>query len=108
MPIKDKNWEGKRIVAYYVDKQGNVETHEVTVKDGKATITTDHFSEYTLAPVSDTTNPTPGTPGTSSGSTTPDSSVNTGDDFSAIPYIAVMAITLAGVAVALFRRKTVK
>ena len=46
--------------------------------------------------------------GSSGGSTTPDSSVNTGDDFSAIPYIAVMAIAFAGVAVAMFRRKTVK
>lgn len=43
-----------------------------------------------------------------SGTTTTDKVVDTGDNFSAVPFIAVMGIALAGVAVALFRRKIVK
>lgn len=41
--------EGKTLIVYYVDTNGNVTEHEVTVKDGYAIFTTDHFSIYTLA-----------------------------------------------------------
>ncbi len=40
---------GKDLAVYYVDVDGNVEEYEVTVKDGKASFLTDHFSAYTLA-----------------------------------------------------------
>lgn len=43
--LKDKD-----LVAYYVDENNQIEEYEVTVKDGSATFTTDHFSIYTLAP----------------------------------------------------------
>lgn len=64
---------------------------------------------YSLSPMSIAYDPTAVSNDGSGegGSTTTDSSVNTGDDFSAIPYIAGMVIALAGVAAALFRRKTV-
>lgn len=40
----------KELAAYYVDENNQIEEYEVTVKDGSATFTTDHFSIYTLAP----------------------------------------------------------
>lgn len=68
---------------------------ETAANDAKV-VPTGHFSMYALVSV-----PTETT-------VKPDNSPNTGDDFSAIPYIAVTVIALAGVAVAMFRRKTVK
>lgn len=47
LPIS-KDLEGKNLIVYYVDSKGNIEEHEVTVKDGFATFTTNHFSIYTL------------------------------------------------------------
>jgi len=44
-----KKFDGKNLVVYYVDVDGVVTEHEVTVKDGYAVFTTDHFSIYTLA-----------------------------------------------------------
>ncbi len=41
--------EGKELVVYYVDSNGKVTEHTVTVKDGFAIFETDHFSIYTLA-----------------------------------------------------------
>ncbi|MDO5415522.1 MAG: hypothetical protein Q4F78_08680 [Bacillota bacterium] len=98
-----------------------------SVKDSKLSFKTDKFSTYALAyepkPINNNqgggttpggpNNPIqPGTPGTSGGpgiaAPTPDMAVDTGDDFSAIPYIAVMAIAIAGAAVAVFRRRSVK
>lgn len=55
-----------------------------------------------------TINPNSPQNGQNQSAPTPDKAVNTGDDFSAIPFIAIMAIALAGVAAAMFRRKTVK
>lgn len=40
--------EGKSLVVYYVNSDGKVEEHEVTVKEGYAVFTTNHFSIYTL------------------------------------------------------------
>lgn len=48
LPIPEK-LEGKNLVVYYVDADNKVTEHEVTVKDGFASFTTDHFSIYTLA-----------------------------------------------------------
>lgn len=47
IPIKDE-YKNKNLVAYYVDDNGKVTEHEVTVKDGYAIFNTDHFSIYTL------------------------------------------------------------
>jgi hypothetical protein len=41
--------EGKDLIVYYVNASGNTTAHAVTVKDGFAVFTTDHFSIYTLA-----------------------------------------------------------
>lgn len=48
IPIPEK-YEGKDLVVYYVDENNNITEHKVTVKDGKATFETDHFSIYTLS-----------------------------------------------------------
>lgn len=47
LPIKD-SLKGKKLIAYYVNENGEIEEHEVTVVDGIATFTTNHFSIYTL------------------------------------------------------------
>ena len=44
-----KKFEGKSLIAYYVDENDNIKTYNVTVKDGYASFETDHFSVYTLA-----------------------------------------------------------
>jgi len=48
IPIS-KAFEGKTLVVYYVDENEKVTEYEVTVKEGYAIFTTDHFSIYTLA-----------------------------------------------------------
>lgn len=40
---------GKELIVYYEASDGKLEEHEVTIKDGYAVFTTNHFSEYTLA-----------------------------------------------------------
>lgn len=45
----DPKFEGKNLVVYYTDEAGKVTEYTVTVKDGYATFTTNHFSIYTLA-----------------------------------------------------------
>ena len=55
IPVPEK-LEGKNLVVYYVDADNKVTEHEVTVKDGFASFTTDHFSIYTLAEKATTTN----------------------------------------------------
>lgn len=47
-----KNMENKNLIVYYVDENKKVVEHEVTIKDGYAVFTTDHFSIYTLAEIS--------------------------------------------------------
>lgn len=56
----DEKFEGKDLIVYYTDADGNVTEHEVTVKDGFAVFTTNHFSIYTLA-VKPELDPTPPT-----------------------------------------------
>ena len=41
--------DGKALSVYYVDEEGNVQVHMVTIENGFAIFTTDHFSAYTLA-----------------------------------------------------------
>ena len=48
IPVNE-NLNGKDLIAYYVDDNNKVIQYKVTVKDGYATFTTDHFSIYTLA-----------------------------------------------------------
>lgn len=50
IPI-DKEFEGKKVVAYYIHSNGKVDNHVVTVKDGYGEFETDHFSTYTIAEV---------------------------------------------------------
>lgn len=40
---------GKELVVYYITTTGEKEEHEVTIKNGYAVFTTNHFSTYTLA-----------------------------------------------------------
>lgn len=54
IPIKDE-LKGKDLVVYYIDDNKNIEAHQVTVKDGYAIFTTNHFSVYTLAEKTDLT-----------------------------------------------------
>lgn len=48
VPIIDA-LKGKDLIAYYITDEGKIEKHPVTVKDGVATFTTNHFSIYTIA-----------------------------------------------------------
>ena len=48
IPVNE-NLKGKNLIVYYVDNNNKVIEYEVTVKNGFATFTTDHFSIYTLA-----------------------------------------------------------
>ena len=47
----------KELMVYYVDDNEKVVEHKVTVKDGYAIFTTDHFSVYTLAEKKDAKKP---------------------------------------------------
>lgn len=59
IPLSER-FEGKDLIVYYVDSNGKVTEHAVTVQNGYAVFTTTHFSVYTLAvkPVKDNTPPT--------------------------------------------------
>ena len=48
VPIID-DLKNKKLIAYYITDNGEIEKHPVTVKDGVATFTTNHFSVYTIA-----------------------------------------------------------
>lgn len=48
IPVTEKFKNGN-LVVYYVTDDGKVEEHEVTLTDGYAVFTTNHFSVYTLA-----------------------------------------------------------
>ena len=123
-PIVDEDGEP------VIDDNGNVRIEmtpvpmlsvETATNDAKI-VPIGHFSKYAVVGKQTASNDSEqgGNPGTTPGNTgdnttqggsaatTPDNSPNTGDDFSAVPYIVVTMIALAGVAVAMFRRKTVK
>lgn len=57
IPMPD-NLKNKKLVAYYVNDAGKLETFEVEVKDGYAVFKTNHFSIYTLAESKTTTDDT--------------------------------------------------
>lgn len=48
LPIKEE-LKDKNLTVYYVDDNNKIEEHKVTIKDGYAIFTTNHFSIYTLA-----------------------------------------------------------
>lgn len=48
IPVNE-NLKGKNLMVYYVDSNNKIIEYEVTVENGFATFTTDHFSIYTLA-----------------------------------------------------------
>lgn len=49
-----KDLEGKDLIVYYINENGKVDEHAVTVKDGYAVFITNHFSIYTLAEKNET------------------------------------------------------
>lgn len=88
LPIKD-SLKGKKLVAYYINENGEIEEHDVTVVDGVATFTTDHFSVYTIAEKNNTI----------SGEQVPP----TGDNITT--YICIGLIGLIGLGTSLVLRK---
>ncbi len=88
LPIKNE-YEGKELVVYYVDANGNKTKYNVTVKNNFAFFETDHFSIYTLTTVSDNT-PTP--PNTSDDVISP----NTGDNSNITLLFMMLFISLIG------------
>lgn len=51
IPVPD-TLKGKNMIAYYIDENGNKETYSVTVENDVLTFKTKHFSEYTVAELS--------------------------------------------------------
>ena len=51
IPVSDRLKNAKKLMAYYVDNDGKVEEHEVSIKDGYIIFKTNHFSVYTLGEV---------------------------------------------------------
>lgn len=49
VPISDESLVGKDLVAYYIDDEGNVESHDVVMDDFMANFETTHFSTYIIA-----------------------------------------------------------
>ena len=47
IPITN-DYSNETLVAYYIDENGNIEKHPVTVENGYAKFETDHFSTYTI------------------------------------------------------------
>lgn len=94
---------GKDLVVYYITETGEKEEHEVTIKDGYAVFTTNHFSTYTLAEKVSTTETAPAatpasTPETSA-ATEKDGTPKTGTT-DVIGYVlAAMFISAAGIIV---------
>ena len=54
IPI-DNELKNKELVVYYVDENNNKQVYDVTIKDGYAIFNTNHFSIYTLAEKSSST-----------------------------------------------------
>lgn len=51
IPVPD-TLKGKNMIVYYIDENGNKETYPVTVENDVLTFKTKHFSEYTVAELS--------------------------------------------------------
>ncbi len=56
IPVPSK-LEGKELEVQYVTSEGKVEAHEVTISEGYAVFTTNHFSIYTLSAKTTEANP---------------------------------------------------
>lgn len=56
IPIPEE-FEGKKLVVYYVNEKNEKTAYDVTVKDGFATFETDHFSIYNLTLSNEIDNP---------------------------------------------------
>jgi hypothetical protein len=50
IPISEK-FKGKNLIVYYVNDNGDIDEHKVSIKENFAVFNTDHFSIYTLAEV---------------------------------------------------------
>ena len=48
IPLKDE-YKNKNLTAYYIKDNGEIEEHQITIKDNYAIFITDHFSTYTIA-----------------------------------------------------------
>lgn len=109
IPVPD-TLKDKTLIVYYVGTDNKVEEHEVTVKDGYATFTTDHFSIYTLAEkkvVEETPDNTP--------TETPDNTPTTGEKdetpktgtVDIIRYVLVLTI-ISVLGIAVLNKKEIK
>lgn len=90
IPIPEK-FEGKSLIAYYIDGNDKIVDYEVTPKGGFAVFTTDHFSIYTLAEKTDGQNANKNGTGSADNFTSP----QTGDNSYIQLWIAL--ILLSGV-----------
>lgn len=52
----EKFTDGQNLYAYYINEDGTVEKHKVTIKENFAVFETDHFSTYTIALSNETIN----------------------------------------------------
>ena len=56
VPVKDESLVGKDLVAYYINDNGEVEKHDITMDEFVANFETTHFSTYIIAEKSDEKN----------------------------------------------------
>ncbi|MBQ8147612.1 MAG: LPXTG cell wall anchor domain-containing protein [Lachnospiraceae bacterium] len=92
-----RSWAKKTLMAYYVDGQGNVSKHTVTIDDSNgyyAVFYTDHFSIYTIAEAK--TTDTTATDTTTEATTEKPVTPNTGDDMQVMPWFGLMGLGLVG------------
>lgn len=95
---------GKELVVYYIKTTGEKEEHEVTIKDGYAVFTTDHFSTYTLAEkVSNTETTTETSTTTETTTTEKDETPKTGT-IDIISYVLVV-IFISTVGIIILKKK---
>ena len=100
IPVNDK-LKGKDLMVYYVDDNDKVKEYTVTVKDGYATFTTDHFSIYTLAEKKTAENVPDNTPTTGEKDETPPTGT-----IDIIGYVLVVTIISALGIVVLNKKET--
>lgn len=104
LPVPQK-FEGKNLVVYYVDSNNKVTEHAVTVKDGFATFTTDHFSMYTLSLAKSTVTP-PANTETATKPTNPEiTSPKTQDNNNVVLWATLMFISVIGLFASLCFKK---
>ena len=81
IPVPD-SLNGKDLIVYYINSEGNKEEHKVTVKNGYAEFTTNHFSEYVLTTAPTTSENVANNPATL-------------DDI--LMYVGIMAVSAVGI-----------